>query len=203
MGKKSKKSAGRGSGRKGNAIGRDPNDNELPLYRKQQPEMFKTLVDELNPILRFDNFQTWICSDDDCFVAPSLKNGEVVAKRMKTREHGAPAQCPICFQPANLKCGKCQSVFYCSEECQKQHWKKCHKKACSAKPRHLYSFDTNIDQFRSLSEDAFEGHEFILIKPTEKLNSLDEICHVCLESADDVFETIPGFGCHQIERSGS
>lgn len=197
MGKKSKKSAGNGTVGKG----RTPKENELPLHRKEQPEMFKTLVDELNPILRFDNFQTWICTDDDCFVAPSLnENGEIVAKRMKTREHGAPGHCPICFRAASLKCGKCQSIFYCTEECQKQHWKKCHKKACVAKPRHQYHFDISIDQFRSLSEEAFEGHEFILIKPTEKLGSLDEICHVCLESADDIFEAIPGFGCHQIEK---
>uniref|UniRef100_A0A7S2PYX2 Uncharacterized protein n=1 Tax=Skeletonema marinoi TaxID=267567 RepID=A0A7S2PYX2_9STRA len=64
----------------------------------------------------------------------------------------------------------------------------------------MYHFDINIDQFLSLPDEAFEGHEFMVIKPTEKLSSLDEICRDCLEPADDVFEKIPGFGCHQIEK---
>ena len=64
---------------------------------------------------------------------------------------------------------------------------------------HRYHFNVNIDQFRSLPKDAFEGHEFIVIKPTEKLSSLEEICHTCLESADDIFEKVPGFGNDQIQ----
>lgn len=203
MGKKSKKTTGKDKDkqRKGPPpVRRDP--NELPLYRKEQPELFKTLVDELNPVLRFKAGQTWICFDDDSFVAPALnERGELVAQRLTIREHGAAAECPMCFKPASLKCGKCQSVFYCSEDCQKQHWKKCHKKACVEKPHHIYHFDINIDQFLSLPDDAFEGHEFLLIKPTDKLSSLDEICRDCLESADDVFEKVPGFGCHQIEKN--
>eukprot|EP00984_Skeletonema_dohrnii_P018987 scaffold8991_cov155-Skeletonema_dohrnii-CCMP3373.AAC.32 len=200
MGKKSKKSSGKGKG-KDKDKGALRRENELPLYRKEQPEVFKTLVDEVNPVLRFNAGQTWICFDDDCFASPTInEKGELVAKRLTIREHGSAAECPICFKPASLKCRKCQSVFYCGEDCQKKHWKKSHKKACVEKPHHMYHFDINIDQFLSLPDEAFEGHEFLVIKPTEKLSSLDEICRDCLEPADDVFEKIPGFGCHQIEK---
>lgn len=181
-------------------VRRDPND--LPLIRKELPAQFKSLVDEINPVLRFDTGQTWICFDDDCFISPTRnERGELVAERLTIREHGAAADCPMCFKPASLKCSRCQSVFYCGENCQKQHWKKCHKKACVEKPQHLYRFDIGIDQFRSLPDEAFEGHDFLVIKPTEKLSSLDEICRDCLESADDVSEKIPGFGCNQIQKN--
>jgi len=56
-----------------------------------------------------------------------------------------------------------------------------------------------MDEISCLPEDAFEGHEFILIKPTEKLPSLTRICDEVLEDADDVFEKIPGFGQDHIE----
>ena len=38
--------------------------------------------------------------------------------------------CAACNkQNASNKCGKCKSIFYCNEKCQKTHWKK-HKKIC-------------------------------------------------------------------------
>ena len=209
MGKKSKKNATK---QRGNAasnsncssnISSGPVGNEIPLYRKVQPDTFKTLVDELNPVLRFDGGQTWACMDDDSFYSPTFnESGEMVAQlaeRMSIRQHGKPAECPLCFAPASLKCGKCKSVFYCGAECQKKHWKKCHKKACEPNPRQ-YHFDVNINDFRSLvGTDAFEGHEFIVIKPTEKLSSLEDICSTCLESADNIFDKVPGFGNDQIQ----
>mmetsp|Transcript_19920 Transcript_19920/g.30353 ORF Transcript_19920/g.30353 Transcript_19920/m.30353 type:complete len:82 (+) Transcript_19920:111-356(+) len=44
MGKKSKKSSGKGK-TKDKDKGAVRRENELPLYRKEQPEVFKTLVD--------------------------------------------------------------------------------------------------------------------------------------------------------------
>ena len=35
-----------------------------------------------------------------------------------------------CGQQGTKRCSKCQTVYYCSKECQKAHWK-IHKKACS------------------------------------------------------------------------
>ncbi|PNW72015.1 hypothetical protein CHLRE_16g686002v5 [Chlamydomonas reinhardtii] len=41
---------------------------------------------------------------------------------------GAPAA-STAAPPSLLRCGRCRAVFYCSRECQKQHWSK-HKLAC-------------------------------------------------------------------------
>ena len=35
-----------------------------------------------------------------------------------------------CGQQGTKRCSKCQTVYYCSKECQKAHWK-IHKKGCS------------------------------------------------------------------------
>lgn len=47
---------------------------------------------------------------------------------LRTDDRG---KCANCYKPldAPKRCGKCKSVFYCSGECQKDHWK-VHKEAC-------------------------------------------------------------------------
>lgn len=37
--------------------------------------------------------------------------------------------CVNCGIPSKLKCTNCKNVFYCTKECQKDHWKK-HKNNC-------------------------------------------------------------------------
>ena len=39
--------------------------------------------------------------------------------------------CAMCKAAAKQKCGGCRSVFYCSREHQKRHWKE-HSKKCTA-----------------------------------------------------------------------
>lgn len=39
--------------------------------------------------------------------------------------------CEVCGKPAEQKCSACKSVFYCSREHQKNHWKE-HMKNCKA-----------------------------------------------------------------------
>ena len=205
MGKSSKKKGGADNNKK-KAVGGKQHEqkitivgNEIPLYRKIQPETFKSLVDELDPVLRFNAGQTWLSVDDDSFYKPSRDElGELILEKLNIAGYGVIAECPLCFAPAYAKCGGCNSVFYCSKECQTKSWKLCHKKACKRNP-YFYQFSFDINQFKALPEDAYEGHEFILIKPTEKLSSLADICDVCLESADDVFEKVPDFGHDQIQ----
>ena len=51
-------------------------------------------------------------------------------------DSGAEGECSSCGkQSSSLKrCGKCRSVFYCSEGCQRGDWKK-HKRCCHTPPR--------------------------------------------------------------------
>eukprot|EP00971_Amphidinium_carterae_P038190 750610-Amphidinium_carterae.1 len=41
--------------------------------------------------------------------------------------------CAVCCKPGTKKCGKCHSMLYCSESCQKQNWK-AHKVFCALHP---------------------------------------------------------------------
>lgn len=38
-------------------------------------------------------------------------------------------KCSSCGKEASLKCGKCQNVYYCNQECQKKEWS-IHKTKC-------------------------------------------------------------------------
>ena len=43
---------------------------------------------------------------------------------------------PICcgncdeVSPKLIRCSACQSIKYCNAECQRGHWRQCHKKEC-------------------------------------------------------------------------
>ena len=39
--------------------------------------------------------------------------------------------CPVCNKEASSKCGACHKVAYCSNNCQKLHWKSGHRLQCS------------------------------------------------------------------------
>jgi len=45
-----------------------------------------------------------------------------------------------CGAVANKRCGKCKKVKYCSEKCQKEHWK-VHKQSCLEIPVTTYAFN--------------------------------------------------------------
>ena len=38
---------------------------------------------------------------------------------------------------AKLTCGKCKAAHYCSQACQRQHWKNGHKEKCIAPDKSL------------------------------------------------------------------
>jgi hypothetical protein len=39
--------------------------------------------------------------------------------------------CARCGKAANKACGGCKLAWYCSRECQSDHWQKSHKAACT------------------------------------------------------------------------
>mmetsp|Transcript_35229 Transcript_35229/g.77131 ORF Transcript_35229/g.77131 Transcript_35229/m.77131 type:complete len:385 (-) Transcript_35229:91-1245(-) len=217
MGKKSK-SKTKPKERKAAGIKVNTKGNEIPRLKLHGPEgvkIWSERVDGLNPVLMVDSGKTWICLDDDVYVSPgglSFERNEVASALIGgnaanllpdegTRHQiDSPTTCPVCLEPASKRCTKCASVYYCSVSCQRAHWKRSHKKACRPNPYpSLYQFDVGISQFRSLPANAFEGHEFLVINPTEKLPSLKSICEECLESADDIFDSVPGFGKDQLD----
>jgi hypothetical protein len=61
------------------------------------------------------------------------------------------------------KCGGCQSLYYCSQHCAKEHWK-VHKKDCrtcerglAIDPGHIILQDKNYEDFQCLFEFVMEG----------------------------------------------
>lgn len=45
-------------------------------------------------------------------------------------EQPAEHICANCNQPGSKQCGKCKKIYYCSRECQVEHWKTTHKRTC-------------------------------------------------------------------------
>jgi len=38
--------------------------------------------------------------------------------------------CSVCKKSSNFHCGRCKTAHYCSQQCQRAHWNKYHKKLC-------------------------------------------------------------------------
>ena len=157
-----------------------PKPNELPRPRVALPDAWDQQVERLNPL----HPDGWVCLDDSCQI-------------FNDKRQSLPMHCPLCFRSATQLCGRCGSVYYCSKECQKMHWRHSHKQACSPNPK-LYVMDVSLNVFRSLDSSFFEPFEFILIKPTGRVGSLSDICEQVLDSAEDLME-ISGFGHNQIQ----
>lgn len=69
----------------------------------------------------------FICTDE-CFSNKIIQDKKLLRKENKN----GMIQCEFCFAKGNnlSKCGNCKIMYYCSKECQKEHWKKVHKYCC-------------------------------------------------------------------------
>lgn len=166
--------------------------NALPRPKIYVPDAYANQAITLNPLASIETFGSWI-NIDSIFVLPK---GKKRARKPEKTEY-APTCCPVCFKLAPHTCNQCQATSYCSKECQKIHWKLCHKQVCKPNPSPA-PFDSDLEPFRNLKPEDFEPHEFLLLKPTGKMGTLAEICNQCLESADDIMD-VPGFGHDQIQ----
>ena len=169
-------------------------DKLIPRQRHLYPEDFEINVACIHPFIR-PEYQ-FVCIDAEKYI--NKENGEEVMYKDKAHNIKHYGDCPMCFKDTTKICAQCGTVSYCSKDCQLAHWKLSHKKACKQNPNR-YKFKLSLDVFRDMTDDCFEGHEFLMIKPvSEKLESLQQICDVAIESADDIFD-IPGFGANQID----
>jgi len=74
---------------------------------------------------------TLFCIDWEQFINPQcpyVDHEDVlsVSLKVKLRSRG---MCRLCGALAYQLCGRCRGIYYCSKECQKNHWKD-HKKDC-------------------------------------------------------------------------
>ena len=210
MGKNSKRRAGKKQGTgtvnstarptsASNGTATSATDNgSIPRQRLLHPEDWATNVACLHPFARPD--LAFFSNDAERYIDKQDGLSQLSRTKIKSKLIENYSDCPICFQSATLTCARCGTVSYCSVVCQRKHWKLSHGKACQPNPN-LYKHQLRLDTtFQGLSEDCFAGHEFLVVKPSEQLQSLEEICNQVLEPADDLFD-IPGFGANQMNLS--
>jgi len=173
-----------------NTANGDP--NAIGRVRLLLPDQWRQQVATLDPFAS-DPFLI-LDADSAVFRTDDGSSGTVESIAIKARH------CPSCLQPAKNFCGRCRTVAYCSKECQVKHWKLSHKKACKSTPLYDWPSLPKIHSlFRGLTNEArTEPYEFITVKPTQKLDNMQEMCDQVLEGADDIFD-IPGFGNNQIQ----
>lgn len=88
------------------------------------------------PWMKEDNMHIILCQCAVAFRAGKIVRGqrynEDTGLTEKVPDGFDPDRCkgPNCQMKGTLECGGCESVKYCSEKCQKKHWKE-HKKYCA------------------------------------------------------------------------
>jgi hypothetical protein len=107
-----------------------------PVWRSDINADFKIVTDHVLPFLRKLNPKTYktatVSSNTPGFLNLYSDNAEYGHAGFDGEEKLGKA-CAACFTKREklLKCGACQSMWYCSSECQKKDWKS-HKQLCKA-----------------------------------------------------------------------
>ena len=91
----------------------------------------------------------------------------------KQRRNMRCDQCGAVLDPTKvLRCIRCKACFYCSAACQKQNWKRIHKRVCTTEPA--------LQRFVRV-EMAVER---VLAKQPKVQVPKDATCYICLEGED-------------------
>ncbi|XP_039756653.1 SET domain-containing protein SmydA-8 [Pararge aegeria] len=95
--------------------------------------------------------------------------------------------CEVCTAPAEQKCSNCHSVFYCSREHQKQHWK-AHKQQCiPARVREDGKYGRYLEAIRSVKAGEIIMKESPLISgPSQVTPPVCLGCYKLLEGGKTV-----------------
>jgi tetratricopeptide (TPR) repeat protein len=117
-----------------------------------------------------------------------LMQPRVTKRRRRLPLDAMPEKCIItcdaggCSNHPSMKCGKCNMVYYCGRDCQKQHWKY-HKSDCkTAVEKIQVQFDLN--------DNAPDTSEMSIKKDTE--------CSICLRDRDNMDHPIVLKNCKHV-----
>ncbi|WOK96224.1 ubiquitin carboxyl-terminal hydrolase 16-like [Canna indica] len=84
------------------------------------------------------------------------------------KEYSSRLECPVCFNPATARCGRCKAVRYCSGKCQIIHWRQGHKDECHPPP----VSDNYNGEFSSSGLKGVESEQSDLTKGLEHKEDL-------------------------------
>jgi hypothetical protein len=74
----------------------------------------------------------------------------------------AQNKCILCQSPATKRCSRCRSVFYCTQQHQRDHWPE-HKKTCEKRGR---EGESGVEASKKLkTEDLFPKLQSLLMSP--------------------------------------
>ena len=80
-----------------------------------------------------DNYAAFVGPQWQAFDLPKDKVPPEIATLIGRSEEDATPhydKCAQCTRSASQQCTRCKIVKYCNRECQKRHWKACHKASC-------------------------------------------------------------------------
>ena len=81
-----------------------------------------------------DKWEFHLNSDIDASWSVPLPKAKISKMERQLGKRSEPVRkCWICEAPARSKCQRCLEAYYCSEKCQKQHWK-IHRAKCKDPP---------------------------------------------------------------------
>lgn len=96
----------------------------------------------------------------------TLSDGATTTESSSSPRQQHHQTCPVCGKKGSKRCSRCLQVYYCSSECQRQHWKKTssgggggHKTFCDSVFQsnqyelHKKAFDVIVEKYGLNRED--------------------------------------------------
>lgn len=104
-------------------------DDATQKYKKEASET------KSETTVTIDGGKARFCANPNCEVIDFNAKGRKVFEKLATAfERRTGTKAKNYYTKKNFQCAGCLKVFYCSEECQKAHWK-VHKKQCKGKKK--------------------------------------------------------------------
>jgi len=112
-------------------------------------------------------------------MAPASSTWNIQPEVEKNRTNKLCARCEL---PASRVCTRCRCTVYCSEECQRKHWRSSHKAQCTSDPLFGISKELSLPRYRDFSaEEKQENFAFTLLPGRckgQQTNDRDGYCRL-------------------------